>query len=194
MVTFLISPPDLAAATSARAIFLRPAARHGSVGGSFIGSSRHGPGAPEPEGMMTNCAGTEAALPGPEAPEGMAVTIAGLGLPFPGPGAPGGIRTPDPLVRSQVLYPTELRAHTISCTVLPARSITPKRRPAGRPPGNPPYLRGITRTILQNIRGSAGRGRAGKDCSLPLKSGTRQACRTSPERLRPRLRRMRESF
>ena len=26
-------------------------------------------------------------------------------------GAPGEIRTPDPLVRSQVLYPTELRAH-----------------------------------------------------------------------------------
>ena len=25
-------------------------------------------------------------------------------------GAPGEIRTPDPLVRSQVLYPTELRA------------------------------------------------------------------------------------
>ncbi len=27
-------------------------------------------------------------------------------------GAPGEIRTPDPLVRSQVLYPTELRAQT----------------------------------------------------------------------------------
>ena len=27
-------------------------------------------------------------------------------------GAPGAIRTPDPLVRSQVLYPAELRAHT----------------------------------------------------------------------------------
>ena len=27
-------------------------------------------------------------------------------------GAPGAIRTPDPLVRSQVLYPTELRART----------------------------------------------------------------------------------
>ena len=26
-------------------------------------------------------------------------------------GAPGAIRTPDPLVRSQVLYPAELRAH-----------------------------------------------------------------------------------
>src|ERR1700739_4160107 len=26
-------------------------------------------------------------------------------------GAPGEIRAPDPLVRSQVLYPTELRAH-----------------------------------------------------------------------------------
>gem|GEM_PF-3252959 len=29
-------------------------------------------------------------------------------------GAPGAIRTPDPLVRSQVLYPSELRAR---CTV-----------------------------------------------------------------------------
>ena len=29
-------------------------------------------------------------------------------------GAPGAIRTPDPLVRSQVLYPTELRAQRIS--------------------------------------------------------------------------------
>src|ERR1039458_9109741 len=33
-------------------------------------------------------------------------------------GAPGGIRTPDPLVRSQVLYPTELRAR---CLVLRRR-------------------------------------------------------------------------
>jgi hypothetical protein len=30
---------------------------------------------------------------------------------FDGYGAPGEIRTPDHLVRSQVLYPTELRAH-----------------------------------------------------------------------------------
>ena len=29
-------------------------------------------------------------------------------------GAPGEIRTPDPLVRSQVLYPTELRAHCLN--------------------------------------------------------------------------------
>ena len=28
-------------------------------------------------------------------------------------GAPGEIRTPDPLVRSQVLYPAELRAHVL---------------------------------------------------------------------------------
>ena len=35
-------------------------------------------------------------------------------------GAPGEIRTPDPLVRSQVLYPTELQArilHIIHCVV-----------------------------------------------------------------------------
>ena len=32
-------------------------------------------------------------------------------------GAPGAIRTPDPLVRSQVLYPAELRAHKDNYTV-----------------------------------------------------------------------------
>ena len=32
-------------------------------------------------------------------------------------GAPGEIRTPDPLVRSQVLYPTELRARYEKQTV-----------------------------------------------------------------------------
>ncbi len=32
-------------------------------------------------------------------------------------GAPGEIRTPDPLVRSQVLYPTELRAHLKNCPI-----------------------------------------------------------------------------
>src|ERR1700687_3297790 len=33
-------------------------------------------------------------------------------------GAPGEIRTPDPLVRSQVLYPTELRAHCMDYGLL----------------------------------------------------------------------------
>src|SRR5277367_4245448 len=33
---------------------------------------------------------------------------------FLGNGAPGGIRTPDLLVRSQTLYPAELRAHSFS--------------------------------------------------------------------------------
>ena len=28
-------------------------------------------------------------------------------------GTPGKIRTPDPLIRSQMLYPAELRAHTM---------------------------------------------------------------------------------
>ena len=40
----------------------------------------------------------------------------GLGIIYLSPGlfgAPGEIRTPDPLVRSQVLYPTELRAHCV---------------------------------------------------------------------------------
>lgn len=31
-------------------------------------------------------------------------------------GASGGTRTPDPLVRSQMLYPTELRPHKIERT------------------------------------------------------------------------------
>ena len=30
-------------------------------------------------------------------------------------GAPGGIRTPDPLLRRQMLYPSELRAHSLNC-------------------------------------------------------------------------------
>ena len=30
-------------------------------------------------------------------------------------GAPGAIRTPDPLVRSQILYPTELRVRIAAC-------------------------------------------------------------------------------
>jgi hypothetical protein len=35
-------------------------------------------------------------------------------------GAPGGTRTPDLLVRSQTLYPTELRAH---CTLFTINSL-----------------------------------------------------------------------
>ena len=34
-------------------------------------------------------------------------------------GAPGKIRTPDPLVRSQVLYPTELQAHDLKTLYKP---------------------------------------------------------------------------
>tara|TARA_B100000900_G_scaffold124178_1_gene104807 strand:+ start:37 stop:213 length:177 start_codon:yes stop_codon:yes gene_type:complete len=33
-------------------------------------------------------------------------------------GAPGEIRTPDPLVRSQVLYPAELRAQSLKMHIL----------------------------------------------------------------------------
>ena len=35
--------------------------------------------------------------------------------PLPETGALEGIRTPDLLVRSQTLYPTELRAHDLNC-------------------------------------------------------------------------------
>jgi len=34
-------------------------------------------------------------------------------------GAPGEIRTPDPLVRSQILYPAELRAHINNFFIVP---------------------------------------------------------------------------
>jgi len=41
-------------------------------------------------------------------------------------GAPGEIRTPDLLVRSQALYPTELRAHTCKPNLaIPTREIAP---------------------------------------------------------------------
>jgi hypothetical protein len=33
-------------------------------------------------------------------------------------GAPGGIRTPDPLLRRQTLFPTELRAHPFLTSLL----------------------------------------------------------------------------
>jgi hypothetical protein len=39
-------------------------------------------------------------------------------------GAPGEIRTPDLLVRSQPLYPTELRAHKIKALAFLARQTT----------------------------------------------------------------------
>src|ERR1700752_4155822 len=38
-------------------------------------------------------------------------------------GAPGEIRTPDPLVRSQMLYPAELRAHHAIIMVFPSSQI-----------------------------------------------------------------------
>ena len=37
----------------------------------------------------------------------------GLDLKIDRNGAPGEIRTPGPLIRSQVLYPAELRAHRL---------------------------------------------------------------------------------
>jgi hypothetical protein len=47
-------------------------------------------------------------------------------------GAPGEIRTPDPLVRSQVLYPTELRARGVKLMqrggLRPARRASQKSR------------------------------------------------------------------
>jgi hypothetical protein len=37
-------------------------------------------------------------------------------------GAPGGIRTPDPLLRRQTLFPTELRAHWIDTKIFVLRA------------------------------------------------------------------------
>ena len=46
-------------------------------------------------------------------------------------GAPGEIRTPDLLVRSQALYPTELRAQSKNLTPLTPKSVL-NDRPLGR--------------------------------------------------------------
>ena len=43
-------------------------------------------------------------------------------------GAPGEIRTPDPLVRSQMLYPAELRAHSMTQNPSPLHLTSPNRR------------------------------------------------------------------
>ena len=57
-------------------------------------------------------------------------------------GTPGVIRTPDPLLRRQVLYPAELRAHdwlTITYTLWRSREVQEPR---------PPYFRQSIRTTL----------------------------------------------
>ena len=50
-------------------------------------------------------------------------------------GAPGGTRTPNPLVRSQVLYPVELRAHLMLYPVEPCLLASLKLIEAGRQAG-----------------------------------------------------------
>jgi hypothetical protein len=55
-------------------------------------------------------------------------------------GAPGEIRTPDPLVRSQVLYPTELRA-LWQARNYPGRRAAVSTEP--RPAAAAQYLRGV---------------------------------------------------
>ena len=93
-------------------------------------------------------------------------------------GAPGGIRTPDLLVRSQTLYPTELRAHMLICldsvTIIYApppnvkpsfpafydflfvHCITPSENPGQKQKKTPRSLRGVFFTHPQT----------GKGCSL----------------------------
>ena len=54
-------------------------------------------------------------------------------------GAPGRIRTHDPLVRSQVLYPTELRALNEGRIITEPNSATKQRLTAGNS-AHPPIL------------------------------------------------------
>ena len=58
-------------------------------------------------------------IPGPR----LTTDIDPRGLSVPEVGAPGEIRTPDHLVRSQVLYPAELRARTRGGKTSPRRPI-----------------------------------------------------------------------
>ena len=60
-------------------------------------------------------------------------------------GAPGAIRTPDPQIRSLVLYPAELRAPE-------AEGIA--ERPSGRNPERPQPGRGAVRPPFCPVRGA----------------------------------------
>ncbi len=93
--------------------------RHGCRGQAPMDgftASPHSDTAPPTRGMpafAVEVAGQRPALPqvqGAALPKNTHKKTAGRGLLFRCNGAPGEIRTPDRLVRSQVLYPTELRA------------------------------------------------------------------------------------
>ena len=86
-------------------------------------------------------------------------------------GAPGEIRTPDRLVRSQVLYPAELRAHGGGCAVSGRADAGVNRFAAPRaaraeglppPPASGP-ARKLHRLSSQGRQGSAAVGRADLD-------------------------------
>ena len=62
-------------------------------------------------------------IPGPR----LTTDIDPRGLPVCEVGAPGEIRTPDHLVRSQVLYPAELRARTRGGKASPRRPIVSRQ-------------------------------------------------------------------
>ena len=60
-------------------------------------------------------------------------------------GAPGAIRTPDPLIRSQVLYPAELRVHCVGGLVAAHRQCKPRsyaKTPTGKKLSNRPVTLG----------------------------------------------------
>ena len=88
-------------------------------------------------------------------------------------GAPGEIRTPDPLVRSQVLYPTELRARREppDCALDLART------------SGPPGVGAHPTTILRLARAWPGSRETGQPPPPP-----RNALRVPVIRLRDRLR------
>jgi hypothetical protein len=73
-------------------------------------------------------------------------------------GAPGEIRTPDPLVRSQVLYPTELRAHGMKLL----RGAGWCWRGVGRK--EPRILRADVGSVHTNAPVAVGRGPAAQRC------------------------------
>src|SRR5271154_5412802 len=53
---------------------------------------------------------------------------------FLGNGAPGGTRTPDLLVRSQTLYPAELRAHSRQILSQPRAALPPRHHRSSQDP------------------------------------------------------------
>ena len=69
--------------------------------------------------------------------------------------APGEIRTPDPLVRSQILYPTELRARVLAERegFEPSMGFLPYSLSRGAPSTTRPSLRSMDAKYIRNLYG-----------------------------------------